>query len=77
MHTACRPEYIKEKNIARDLTKVETSKQNQCTILWDLEKFDFKRNCLFCSEKFDILAEKKACTKMPSNLQGSNFDSER
>lgn len=57
VHKICRREYIKEKNISRDVEK-KKSQETQQTMRSE-ETFDFKSKCLFCGDKCDIASEKK------------------
>lgn len=61
VHKVCRREYIKEKNIARDLKRERESSQETDThqTMRSEEKFDFKNNCLFCGDLCDFASEKK------------------
>ena len=64
VHKVCRREYIKEKNIARDLKRERESSQETDThqTLRSEEKFDFKNKCLFCGDLCDCIGKEKECT---------------
>ena len=59
VHKLCRREYIKEKNIARDVRKKSEKSPETQHSLRSEEKFNFKSNCLFCGDVCDIASEKK------------------
>lgn len=59
VHTICRREYTRDRKIQKYLDDTETQSASSDVQLRSSNKFDFKKNCLLCSLKCDLTAERR------------------